>query len=586
MGRILDLFGEVAAEADEGAEGLELSPEAWDRLRGEWKDEDIEDALGLVHESLLQSELVEAAESLNLRLLEILGEYGNPAPFAEVTAGRAVLTVDVLAQIVRRVDRLDEVLGAFRDGRRPRPHEVRRAAEPPAERRDREGDVVRRRRGRPGRVSPAAPVRALRTRARRGGPAQPDLAAGHGDVARHRGRLRHRRPCARSTGATREGGAGMIVLEATGVRDVASGPLLRLSHDRFVPGLRALRDEMRALSARPRRPADHRLPEDRAPQADARVHGGPGRARNDCPESALALSDEAFERDAPSLLSPRQLRDLRFGYRQTIEDLSADEIARIPGFFADAAARARAAGFDGVELHFAHAYTMASFLSVTNARHGRVRRQLREPDAPAARGGARGARRRRRRLRGRLPLPRVRGHPRRGRRPPRQHARGRLRDRRRAGAGRSRLPVGLARRQVRGRAAAARRRGRLPVHRPQRPHLHPARQARSVRRERAAGRRHPRGRARRRLHDARSWPAGRSWASSRRRRSSRAATPTSSAWRARCSPTRTCRASGAPARSRRCGRACSARSASRRTSTTGWSRARCGRRARADRGRG
>jgi hypothetical protein len=119
MGRILDLFGEVAAEADEGAEGLELSPEAWGRLRGEWKDEDIEDALGLVHESLLQSELVEAAESLTGRLLDILSEYGNPAPFAEAAAGRAVLTVDVLAQIVRRVDRLDEVLGAFRTGSGP-----------------------------------------------------------------------------------------------------------------------------------------------------------------------------------------------------------------------------------------------------------------------------------------------------------------------------------------------------------------------------------------------------------------------------------------------------------------------------------
>ena len=44
------------------------------------------------------------------------------------------------------------------------------------------------------------------------------------------------------------GGAGMIVLEAIGVRDVASGPLLRLSHDRFLPGLAALRDEMRAVS--------------------------------------------------------------------------------------------------------------------------------------------------------------------------------------------------------------------------------------------------------------------------------------------------------------------------------------------------
>ena len=164
-----------------------------------------------------------------------------------------------------------------------------------------------------------------------------------------------------------EGGAGMIVLEATGVRDVASGPLLRLSHDRFVPGLRALRDEMRALS-----------PALVVPQIIDFLkiaRRKPTRAfvldlvgRNELPESALALSDEAFLREAPGLLSPRRLRDFRFGYRQTIEDLGADEIARIPGFFADAAARARAAGFDGVELHFAHAYTMASFLSVTNAR--------------------------------------------------------------------------------------------------------------------------------------------------------------------------------------------------------------------------
>src|SRR5206468_3878357 len=36
--------------------------------------------------------------------------------------------------------------------------------------------------------------------------------------------------------------------------------------------------------------------------------------------------------------------------------------------FADAAQRAQQAGFDGVELHYAHAYTMASFLSRTNTR--------------------------------------------------------------------------------------------------------------------------------------------------------------------------------------------------------------------------
>src|SRR5690606_32618412 len=36
------------------------------------------------------------------------------------------------------------------------------------------------------------------------------------------------------------GRPGAIVVEATGIRDVPSGPLLRIGHDRFVPGLREL----------------------------------------------------------------------------------------------------------------------------------------------------------------------------------------------------------------------------------------------------------------------------------------------------------------------------------------------------------
>ncbi|HKC87581.1 MAG TPA: NADH:flavin oxidoreductase, partial [Blastocatellia bacterium] len=34
-----------------------------------------------------------------------------------------------------------------------------------------------------------------------------------------------------------EGRPGAIVVEATGVRDIPSGPLLRIGHDRFIPGL-------------------------------------------------------------------------------------------------------------------------------------------------------------------------------------------------------------------------------------------------------------------------------------------------------------------------------------------------------------
>ena len=40
----------------------------------------------------------------------------------------------------------------------------------------------------------------------------------------------------------------------------------------------------------------------------------------------------------------------------------------MPELFANAARRAEEAGLDGVELHYAHAYTMASFLSATNTR--------------------------------------------------------------------------------------------------------------------------------------------------------------------------------------------------------------------------
>lgn len=122
MGRIVDLCTEIAESAEEGDESLVLPPDVYERLRAEWTEEDIEDALGLVHENMLQSELVERADSLSARLLDLLGAYGTAEAFAQVQNGQAALSVEVVGQLARRVARLEEVLDAYRDAGSPDRH--------------------------------------------------------------------------------------------------------------------------------------------------------------------------------------------------------------------------------------------------------------------------------------------------------------------------------------------------------------------------------------------------------------------------------------------------------------------------------
>ena len=45
-----------------------------------------------------------------------------------------------------------------------------------------------------------------------------------------------------------EGRPAALVVEATGVRDIPSGPLLRIGHDRFLPGLKQLVETVREAS--------------------------------------------------------------------------------------------------------------------------------------------------------------------------------------------------------------------------------------------------------------------------------------------------------------------------------------------------
>ncbi len=118
-----------------------------------------------------------------------------------------------------------------------------------------------------------------------------------------------------------KGHVGLIVVEATAVHESKSGPLLRLSRDDFIPGHREL---------------------------VRRVHDA-----------------------GPSKIVPQIIHFMkvaRSGWRQTIDMLAESEIDAIVEAFGAAAARAREAGYDGVELHSAHAYTLSSFLSRRNPR--------------------------------------------------------------------------------------------------------------------------------------------------------------------------------------------------------------------------
>ena len=188
-----------------------------------------------------------------------------------------------------------------------------------------------------------------------------------------------------------EGRPAALVVEATGVRDIPSGPLLRIGHDRFLPGLKQLVETVRAASdsqtklfiqiidflAVKRRPDPTKYFE-----RFIEITGRHRQAISELMEDPYWLSANetrvrSFLNDAPDevierILNERELESLRFGYRERVTDLHLPHVRELPevlpSIFADAARRGREAGFDGVELHYAHAYTMAGFLSALNNR--------------------------------------------------------------------------------------------------------------------------------------------------------------------------------------------------------------------------
>jgi len=118
------------------------------------------------------------------------------------------------------------------------------------------------------------------------------------------------------------GGLGAMVVEAAVVLPSRSSYNFRVSDDQFVEELRAFTEAIRQVN----------------------------------PEVKIGLQIMHF------------LKLSRSGWRQKVEDMTPEEIAAIPAQFAGGALRAKAAGFDFVEIHMAHFTTLASFLSLGNKR--------------------------------------------------------------------------------------------------------------------------------------------------------------------------------------------------------------------------
>ncbi len=212
-----------------------------------------------------------------------------------------------------------------------------------------------------------------------------------------------------------QGRPGAVVVEATGIRDIPSGPLLRIGHDRFVDGLRRLTDRVHEQSqgqtkvliqlidflAIKRRPPQDKflsrfLKIDEALRGRVAQAHGEARGRQADSAELRAFLQTLDAQQLQAVLSPRDFEDMRMGYRERVTDTHLPHIRELPqvlpDLFAQAALRAEQAGFDGVELHFAHAYTMASFLSRLNTREdgygsdvqGRLRLPLEVVDAVQA----------------------------------------------------------------------------------------------------------------------------------------------------------------------------------------------------------
>ena len=132
--------------------------------------------------------------------------------------------------------------------------------------------------------------------------------------------------------ARAKGGFGLIDVEATGVNARKSPKLLRISDDKFIPGLKKMTDAVHEYGCK------------------------------------MTVQLIHYVKQSVKTGWKYPIEDFPIENGEIGKDGVEDSIAAIKRDFVEAAVRAKEAGFDGIELHAAHGYTLSSFVSLLNKR--------------------------------------------------------------------------------------------------------------------------------------------------------------------------------------------------------------------------
>jgi 2,4-dienoyl-CoA reductase (NADPH2) len=155
-----------------------------------------------------------------------------------------------------------------------------------------------------------------------------------------------------------KGGVGLIIIGVASVAYPAGACIVNqvaISDDQYLPGLQSLTRCIHGHGAK---------------VAVQIQHAGKV-ARQDIPGGRAMLVPSAFEYDVGDLLNDLTDDELysvtadsyKEGAKFEFHPMTLDDIEKVVGDFADAADRAKRAGFDGIEIHGGHGYLISSFIS-------------------------------------------------------------------------------------------------------------------------------------------------------------------------------------------------------------------------------